>query len=348
MNNYKDHLISENKTVRDALAMLDKLAEDAVLFAVDDEHRLKGSLTDGDVRRGLLKGLQIENKITDFIQARPKFFRKSKYNIDDVIDYRSRNFKIVPVLDDEDRIINIVNFRFVKSYLPLDAVIMAGGRGERLKPLTDTVPKPLLHVGSKPIIGHNVDRLMTFGVDDFWICVRYLGEMIEEHYRVHPPKYGSIEFVTERNALGTIGALTLIDNFRHDHVLVMNSDLLTDINFEDFYLDFTNNDADLSVASIPYSVSVPYAVLETSDGKVVSLKEKPMYTYYSNAGIYLMKRRVLQDIPANSFYNATDLMEHLIASGKKVISYPLNGYWLDIGRKEDYAKAQEDIKKLKL
>lgn len=348
MNDYKEHLISHNKTVLEALAVLDRLAEDAVLFAVDDNQRLVGSLTDGDVRRGLLKGLKIESAISQFVQQHPKFFRKSKYNIEDVIDYRSRNFKIIPVLDDSDRVINIVNFRFITSYLPVDAVIMAGGRGERLRPLTDTLPKPLLNVGSKPIIQHNVDRLMKFGVDDFWICVRYLGELIEDHYKKNPPINGSIEFVTETTALGTIGAVTLIDNFKHDHVLVMNSDLLTDIDFEDFYMDFIRNNADLSVAAIPYSVSVPYAVLETSDGKVISLKEKPMYTYYSNAGIYMIKRKLFQDIPKQSFYNATDLMEKLIAEGGKVVSYPVNGYWLDIGRKEDYAKAQEDIKKLKL
>lgn len=348
MNDYRDHLISIGETIKSALARLNELAADAILFVVDNDFKLTGSLTDGDVRRGLLRGLSVESLVEEFIQPNPKFFRKSNYNIENVIAYRNNNYKVIPVLDDKDRVINVVNFRFLKSYLPLDAIMMAGGRGERLKPLTDNTPKPLLKVGSKPIIEHNVDRLMSFGVDDFWICIRYLGDQLVDHFRNSPPKYGTIEFVREDIPLGTIGAISKIKDLRHDHILVMNSDLLTDVDFEDFYLDFVNRDADLSIVSIPYSVSVPYAVLETSEGKVVSFKEKPMYTYYSNGGIYLMKRQVLSYLPENSFFNATDLMELLIQKGGKVISYSLSGYWLDIGRKEDFYKAQEDIKKLKL
>src|SRR5690606_6660231 len=126
-----------------------------------------------------------------------------------------------------------------------------------------------------------------------------------------------------------------------------NSDILTNLDFEDFFIDFLKNDADLSVVTIPYSVNVPYAVLETNNGHVVSLKEKPSYTYYSNGGIYLIKVEALNHIPSDSFFNATDLMELLIKKGKRVISYPLHGYWLDIGKPEDFTKAQEDIKHIK-
>lgn len=349
MTDYRDHLIGTGSTIKMALASLEKLASDAILFVVDSDYKMIGSLTDGDVRRGLLRGLTIESLVEEFIQPNPKFFHKSKYNIEDVIEYRENDYKVIPVLDDTNRVINVVNFRLLKSYLPLDAVLMAGGRGERLKPLTDNTPKPLLRVGSKPIIEHNVDRLTSFGVDDLWICIRYLGDQLIDHFRQSPPKHGcTIEFVKEDQPLGTIGALSKIRNFRHDHILVMNSDLLTDLDFEDFYLDFVRRDADLSIVSIPYSLSVPYAVLETSNGRVTSFKEKPIYTYYSNGGIYLMKRKVLDNLPENSFYNATDIMELLIQKGKKVVSYSMSGYWLDIGRKEDYLKAQEDIKKLKL
>lgn len=348
MGNYKEHLVTTGEMIKTALAKLDKLAADAILFVVDQDMKLVGSLTDGDVRRGLLKGLSIDNKVEEFIQPNPKYFRKSAYSMDDVIRFRRDNYRIIPVLDDQDRIINIVNFRFVKSYLPLDAVVMAGGRGERLRPLTDQVPKPLLRIGDKPILDHNLDRLISYGIDDFWISVRYLGQQIVEHVGDGSKKNVRIEYVEEDKPLGTIGSVRNIMNFRHGNILVTNSDLLTDLDYEDFYMDFIKSGADVSIVTIPYRVGVPYAVLETSDGRVLSFKEKPTYTYYSNGGIYLMKRQVVDRIPANTFYNATDLIELLLNNGGRVISYPLTSYWLDIGRIEDFERACSDIHHLKL
>ncbi len=157
----------------------------------------------------------------------------------------------------------------------------------------------------------------------------------------------SIQYVTEESPLGTIGAASKVGIMEHEYVLIINSDLLTNIDYEDFFIDFVTKDAMLSVVTIPYNVDVPYAVLETKDDHVISFKEKPTYTYYSNGGIYLMKRSCLKLIPRDTFYNATDLMESLILNGEKVASYPMRGYWLDIGKHQDYIKAQEDIKHIK-
>ena len=139
----------------------------------------------------------------------------------------------------------------------------------------------------------------------------------------------------------------MIKNFKNDNILLTNSDILTNLNYEHFFLDFISQDADLSVVTIPYSVDIPYAVIETLNNDIKSFKEKPTYTYYSNGGIYLMKKSVLKYLPEESFFNATDLMELLIEKGKKIISYPLSDYWLDIGKHEDYEKAQKDIKHIK-
>lgn len=341
--NFKRHIILEDKAVLDALALLDELASDAILFVVDETNRLIGSLTDGDVRRGLLKGMTINHSVKEFIQPNPKFIRKNNYELKEIIRFREGNFKIIPIVDDAHKILNIINFRILKSYLPVDAVIMAGGRGERLKPLTDSTPKPLLKVGNKPIIEHNIDRLALYGIDDYWISVRYLGEQIENFFGDGSNKGIKIQYVNEDKPLGTIGSLREVVDYQHDTILLTNSDLLTNIDYEDFYLNFIESNADLSVVTIPYDVSIPYAVLETSNGHVLSLQEKPTYSYYANGGIYLFKRHVLELIPKNQFYNATNLMEALINSGKKVSSYPLRGYWLDIGKHEDYLKAQKDI-----
>ena len=348
MRSYRDHLLLESSTIKEALSKLDVLAKDAILFIVNESNKLIGSLTDGDVRRGLLKGITIEEKVTDIIQEEPKHIKKGEYDINKIIDYRENNYRILPVLDMDNRVINVINFRLLRSYLPVDAVIMAGGRGSRLQPLTNDIPKPLLKVGDKAIMEHNVDRLALYGIDDYWFSVKYLGEKIEEFFGNGDNKNLSINYVWEDSPLGTIGAVSKIDDFKHDYVLLTNSDILTNLDYEQFYLDFIEKDADFSLVSIPFNVNIPYAVLgEGEDGCINSFKEKPTYTYYSNGGIYLMKKSVLNYIPKDSFFNATDLIDKLIAKNKKVISYHLAGYWLDIGKHEDFKKAQNDINKIK-
>ena len=348
MRIYKDHLILSGSKVKHALLLLNELSQDAILFVVDAEDKLIGALTDGDVRRGLIKGFTIDSFVDEIIQDDPRYITKGENNLEKIIKYREGDFRIVPVVDENHSIVNVINFRKIKSYLPIDAVIMAGGRGQRLQPLTDTVPKPLLKVGNKSIMEHNLDRLALFGIDDFWISVKYLGEQIENHFGQGIEKNVKIEYVWENEPLGTIGAVSQIKNFEHDYILVTNSDLLTNIDYEQFFLEFINQDADLAVLTIPYQVNIPYAVLETNNGEVRSFKEKPTYTYYSNGGIYLMKKEMLRYIPHDTFFNATDLMEELIKNKLKVISFPFSGYWLDVGKHEDFEKAQIDIKHIKM
>lgn len=343
MRPFQDHLISSGTIIREALKVLDKLSLDAVLFVVDDQKKLVGSLTDGDVRRGLIKGVTVNQPVDDVIQTKPHFIRKGEQDLKKVVKYREKNYRIIPVLDKNDRIVNIINFRFLKSYLPVDVVIMAGGEGTRLRPLTENVPKPLLEVGGKPVLEHNLNRLYVYGMDDFWISVNYLGNQIEDFFGDGSHNNVNIEYVREDKPLGTIGAVSKIDNFKHDYILITNSDILTNLDYENLFLHFLNDDADMAVVTIPYKVDIPYAVLETTNGHVMSLKEKPTFTYYSNGGIYLIKREIAAQIPKNRFFDATDLMEKLINAGKKVISHPFTGYWLDIGKHEDLQKAQKDI-----
>ncbi|MBW8242638.1 nucleotidyltransferase family protein [Muricauda oceani] len=347
MRSYRNHLILSGSRIRQALIKLDELASDAILFVIDENNKLKGSLTDGDIRRGLIKGISIEDEVDSVIQPNPRYVVKGEQNIKEIIEYREKNFRIIPVLNGEGTIVNIINFRNIRSYLPVDAVIMAGGRGSRLRPLTDTVPKPLLKVGDKPIVEHNLDRLALYGIDDFWISVKYLGEQIKDYFGDGHKRNVKVKYVWEDRPMGTIGAVSKITDFEHEYVLLTNSDILTNLDYEDFFLDFLNKDADLSVVTIPYMVDIPYGVLETSNGHVINLREKPTYTYYSNGGIYLIKKSVLSYLPKNEFFNATDLMETLLKEKRRVISYPLSGYWLDIGKHEDFKKAQQDIKQIK-
>ena len=344
---FRKHLINSNSTIKYALELLSKVGLDTILFAINENNQLIGSITDGDIRRGLLKGLSIKNPIAEITNSNPKFIRKENYSIDEIKNLRNNNYMVIPVIDKNDVIINIISFRSILSYLPIDVVIMAGGLGSRLKPLTDKTPKPLLKIGDKTIIDYNIDRLISFGVDDFWISVRYLADQIKEHFGNGNSRNVSIEYVSEDTPLGTIGAVSKINNFKHDFILVVNSDILTNLNYENFFEDFIEKDADMSVVTIPYDVEIPYAVMETKNNNILSFIEKPIYTYYSNGGIYLIKKSILKNIPKNKLFNSTDLMELLLEKNLKLISYPMHNYWLDIGKTKDYLKAQNDIKHIK-
>lgn len=342
------HQISHDASVREALRQLDVLAADAVLFLVDEENRLRASLTDGDIRRGLIKGFGLDTPLLEFTQRQPKAFVRGKYDLARMRDWRERNFRIIPVVDRENRIVDVVNFRTQRSYLPLDAVIMAGGVGSRLRPLTDTVPKPLLPVGDKPIVEHNVDRLRTFGIRHLTLSIKYLGQQLVDYFGDGSAKGMDIRYVTEDEPRGTIGAVSEVKDIFNDYVLVMNSDLLTTIDLEGMFADLLDKEADMMVATVPYEVKIPYGVIETEGDLIRSLREKPTYTYYSNAGVYMIRREHLAKIPATGVFGAPDLMAALYTSGHRVVHFPVFDYWLDVGKHDDYEKAQQDIKHLKL
>lgn len=349
MRTFKDNIIPDTYTIRQALACLDKIGiMGNVLFVVNELGQMKGTITDGDIRRGLLKDLNVDSPA--ILTANPNFHFIEK--IDDfeaIKTLKIKQIKLVPLLDEHKKLIRIINLDDYKGFLPVDVFIMAGGKGVRLMPLTKDCPKPMLKIGNKPIIEHNIDRLIAFGVNNFTISINYLGHLIEDYFGDGKSKGVNINYIQEKEPLGTIGSISLVPTFKNDYVLVMNSDLLTDIDYLDFFENFQNAQVDLSVSTIPYYVDIPYAVLEMNEkNQVQALKEKPKFTYYSNAGIYLIKKEILNLVPYNQFYNATDLIEDIIKNNGVVSSFPILSYWLDIGKMPDYIKAQEDIKHLKI
>lgn len=350
MNIVEKHIIYYGQSIRDALIKLDEIAPSSILFVVDEDRKLLGSLTDGDLRRGFINGLGFENKLLDFVQSSPISIKHNQYDLNQLDRFRKDLLKIIPIVDDKSIIIDILDFSLRKTLIPADAVLMAGGEGKRLRPLTENTPKPLLKIGEKPIIEYNIDRLINFGIKTINLSINYLGEQIVDYFGNGEPKGIEIKYVKEDKPLGTIGSVLLVENFYNDDIIVMNSDLLTNIDFSDFFKTYKESNADMAVATTSYHVDVPYAVLEVEgDGTAVkSLKEKPRYTYYSNAGIYIMNKKLLKMIPENEFYDITDLMERVLEMNLKLITYPINGYWLDVGKHEDFKKAQEDIKHIKL
>lgn len=341
MKELSRYIVKDNISLNDALIALNKLSDDILtLFVVDEEFRMVGSLTDGDVRRGLIGGRSLHDPVSIAMNRQFHSLHHHNVSLSTIKELKAKKIELLPCLDDEGHIVKIYDLQNQKSILPVDAVLMAGGKGLRLRPLTDKTPKPLLKVGNKAIIDYNIDRLLEYGIDHISITVNYLKEQIEEHVAKLRGNT-QIKCVREPQFLGTIGSVKFVECFFNDTVLVMNSDLFTNINYEDFFVHFSENEADMSVAAVPYSISVPYGIFELEGRNIKGIKEKPIYNYYANAGIYLIKKELLDFIPENEFFDATDFMNLLISKGCKVIRYPITGYWLDIGKFEDFNKAQE-------
>ena len=339
----KDHFINQNITLLEALEKINSLApEPLVLFVLDDEERMVGTLTDGDSRRALIAGASVSDKVEKIMHSDFNYMKLE--DLDDVFEIRrqkEKKMKLVPILDKEHHIVEIIDLEKDKTRLPIDAVLMAGGKGERLRPLTEKTPKPLLPVGDKAIIDHNIDRLINYGVKHISVTVNYLKEQLEDHFR-EPRGDVQIQTVREPKFLGTIGSIRFVEHFYNDTILVMNSDVFTNLNFEDFYLHFKEHDAEMSVCAIPYSVQIPYGIFKIENRRnITGLVEKPTYDYYANAGIYLIKKTALDFIPEDTMFHSTDLIGALIAVGKKVIRFPLNGTWIDIGNPQEYKRANE-------
>lgn len=343
----KEFIITESSTIKDALIAINDITPDGEsLVVVDSEQEIIGTLTDGDIRRGLIAGAELTDSVCKIMHTDFKFINQTNFDVAHLKSFRDQRIMFIPILDEQKHVVDVINLNKFKSKLPIDAVLMAGGKGVRLRPLTETTPKPLLPVGGKPIIDYNIDCLIENGIKNISVTVNYLHEQLEEHF-ANPVNGVQVDCIKEPQFLGTMGATQFVTQFYNDVVLVMNSDLFTNIDYEDFYLHFMEHNADMSVAAVPYSISVPYGIFELEGRNIKGVKEKPVYNYFANAGIYLIKRELLENMPKNTFYNATDLMNDAVAAGKTVIRYPITGYWLDIGSHEEYNKANELVKHIK-
>lgn len=339
------HLILESKTLLDALKQINIIGSGPlVLFVINEKEQMVGTLTDGDARRALISNGSVDDSL-DKVMHRNFYFLRHGVN-DDVSHIREQKklkMKLVPILDNEDHIVEIINLDKYRTKLPIDAVLMAGGKGERLRPLTEKTPKPLLKMNNKPIIDYIVEHILSFGISNISVTVNYLKEQIIDHFSA--PKDGvRVRCYGEPKFLGTIGSIAYVENFENDTVLLMNSDAITDLDLEEFFLHFRENNADMSIAAIPYTISIPYGILDLEGRNVRGVLEKPTYNYYANTGIYLIKRELLKLIPQGEFFNATDFMALLVNNGYNVVRFPLNGIWIDIGNQQEYQKAKELIK----
>ena len=345
----KQNIISDKTSIKQALELFNQLAPEAItqttLFVLNVKKQMVGTLTEGDIRRSLLSGMELKNSVENCMNKSFKFFNDKNYSADLIHQLKEKKIRFVPFLNKDKTVRRIFDLENVKTILPMEVVIMCGGKGERLRPLTEQTPKPLLKINDKPIMEYTIDRLAQYGVQQFHLSVNYLKHKIENHFKDGNAKGISINYIHEQQPLGTIGSISLLKKISTEYLLVQNGDLITNIDYEALFNQAQKTKSTLLIATVPYSVDVPFAILDLDkNNQVKSLQEKPRYTYEANAGIYLIHKSILNLIPKNKSFNATDLIEAAIAKNKKVTTFPIIGYWTDVGRMEDFVKVQQDIK----
>ncbi len=317
-----------------------------ILHVCDAGDKLIGVVTDGDIRRALLRGISFEREITLICNKNPLVARAGATRAEALhLMDTGRGFIVnqLPVIDEGGRLIGLIlrSDLTTELQLPLSAVIMAGGFGTRLRPLTDNIPKPMLNVGGKPILEHIINQLRDAGVHNITVTTHYLSDKITSYFG-DGQKFGvTINYLDEEKPMGTGGALSLM-NCTGETLLVMNGDILTQVNFRAMFDFHREHGADLTVGTRLYEFQVPFGVIECDDIAIRSVVEKPVQSFFVNAGIYFVETAVLNYIPKQASYNMTDLIERLLAEQRKVISFPIMEYWLDIGQTSDYRSVVSD------
>lgn len=332
-------------TIRDAMAVLDKHGK-GIAFIIDDEDRFVDTVTDGDIRRAILKGIKITHPLRKLIENKGEHFPLTAHIAEDpdtvLAKMKERRVLQVPVLDDSGRIASMLTLEELKeTNIDMQAVIMAGGFGTRLHPLTDDTPKPMLKVGDKPLIEHIVGSLRNAGIKNLNITTHFMPEKIIDHFE-DGSRFGvSVNYVNETTPLGTAGALSLMEE-PTEPVLVMNGDILTKVDFRALLSFHKEHRADMTICVRQYEFQVPYGVIECEGHQVTQLTEKPSYSFFVNAGIYLLEPKLHSKIPSDTKFDMTQLVDQVIAEGGTVASFPIIEYWMDIGQHADYRKANAD------
>ena len=335
--------IVATSTIRKALSVIDSGGV-KIALVVDTDNKLLGTISDGDIRRGLLRKKLLNETIEDVYFKNPTTANKGASKEDLLHLCLVNGISQVPIVDEDRKVIDlfIIDDGLQKKQHENHVVLMVGGLGTRLRPLTENTPKPMLKVGGKPILETIVKRFVDDGFTNITMCLGYKSNVIQDYFRDGGSFGANIDYIVEEERMGTAGALTLLEKRLDNPFFVMNGDLLTNINFEkmlDFHVEH-NSKATMCVRE--YDIEVPYGVVNVANENITSIIEKPIHSFFVNSGIYLLEPDCIDLIPDNKFYDMPTLFEELIAAKEKIISFPLQEYWLDIGRVADYEKANAE------
>jgi len=335
--------LTVNSTIKEALQIID---QGAVKFAivVDKDDKLLGTLSDGDIRRGILDGKNLDDRI-NLIYFKEPTIANINSTKDEIINLcTAKKIYQIPIVDNDGRVVSIDLFdELLKPEThPNKVILMVGGLGKRLRPLTESTPKPMLPVGGKPILQTIVEKSVCHGFVNIVMCVGYKSKIIQDFFEDGNKFGANIEYILEDKRMGTAGALSLLSEKPNEPFFVMNGDLLTNVNFEHLFEFHTLNNSMATMCVREYDFEVPYGVVNVKNEKIISIEEKPMQKFFVSAGIYMLDAKCIDLIPEDEFYDMPTLFENLIARNENVISFPLREYWLDIGRMEEYEKANKE------
>ncbi len=339
--NWRGTCVSPDTNMRSTLECLEESALQIVLVT-DGDQKLLGVVTDGDARRALLKGLGMETAVSEFMVIDPQCGNVGDSREMLMNRMRSGSIHQMPIIDDSGVLVDIILAKN-KGTLPNNVVLMAGGSGVRLRPLTSDIPKPMLHIGNRPILETIISQLHNFGFVNFHISLNYLGEQIEAHFDDGTQWGISIKYLKENMPLGTAGSLSLLEQTLNEPIIVMNSDLLTKLNFEHLLAFHNAHNSSLTVCVRDYSYVLPYGIIEVEGQNLMSLQEKPQKKVLVNAGIYIIDPHVIDLIKPNSYTDMTDIIQQLIKNKDRPCVFPIHEYWLDIGQKHDFQRAEDEF-----
>ncbi len=337
--------------IHDALDRIQKGGV-GICLVIDDLDRLICTVTDGDIRRAILAGAHMEDPVELLLSGRPESYAQPTVApactpVEELLRLlQEKRLRHIPLLDPAGRVVDLALLSELVMDRPpkLSAVVMAGGFGQRLRPLTEDVPKPMLLVGDRPLLELIIERLSESGIHKVNITTHYKPEKITEHFGDGSTFGVQMSYVNEEQPLGTAGALGLMEE-SDEPLLVINGDILTQIDFRALMAYHHEHQADLTVAVRKYDLKVPYGVIECEGALVSNLREKPVMSFFVNAGVYLLQPGVRRFITNGERLDMTDLIQRLLDAGRPVASFPVLEYWLDIGQLTDYEQAQEDAKK---
>lgn len=344
MKNWRNTIVSPDDTVLAAIESIERGVLQIALV-LDTNGRLVGSVTDGDIRRAILTGVTLDQKVALVMNKQP-FSIAPGYDLAALkTTMLARRFHQVPVVDEERRVVDLIVLDdLVKGTRVRDnwVVLMAGGQGTRLHPLTETTPKPLIKVGDKPLLEIILENFVSQGFERFYISINYKGEQIKEYFGLGDKWNAEIRYLDEDHPLGTAGALSLIEKTPEHPFIVMNADLMTDVDFNKI-VDFHVEQGAIGTMGVrSYDFQVEFGVVEIDSGWVSRINEKPVQKFLVNAGIYVLDPSALKDIPANTATDMPQLFDSWLKCEQKCAAFPIHEYWLDVGRIEDLERAKRD------
>jgi dTDP-glucose pyrophosphorylase len=341
--NYTPFIVRGTGSVKECMSKIEANKKGAVLVT-DEANKLIGTVSDGDIRRGILNGVGLQDPVSRIMNTSPITLPVFNYEEAERI-FLDKKISLIPVVNNEKVISSVLVFTLTVAAATVDnpVVLMVGGEGSRLAPLTNDMPKPLLKVGDKPILQIILERLSMLGFRNIFLCTRYKAEEIEKFCGDGSRFNLAIQYYREEQKLGTAGAVAFLEDKLTLPFILMNGDLLTALNYRHILSYHLDNVSDLTVGSKDYTYSVPFGVLDTDGIAIRQILEKPTYTYRVSAGIYVISPQWISRIPKGSYFDITDLMATVLKEKGKLNAFPIEEYWLDIGQHQDYKQANIDF-----